>query len=61
MVKAHVCIYMEAYAYTWPLKKFEGEKRKMKVSKEIKLISIQGPFPHQQSQLEWCVKTLGKF
>ena len=52
---------MEAYAYTWPLKKFEGKKRKMKVSKEIKLISIQGPFPHQQSQLEWCVKTLGKF
>ena len=36
---------MEAWAYTHlDLIKIEGKKRKMKVSKEIKLISIQGKF-----------------
>ena len=57
----YVYIWKHGLTPTWIFFKFEGEKRKMKVSKEIKLISIQGPFPHQQSQLEWCIKTLGNF
>ena len=58
----HMYVYIWKHRLTLGLKKFLREKkRKMKVSKEIKLINIQELFPHQQSQLEWCVKTLGKF